>query len=1228
MTSRPCLATALLAITLVLLSAQQQLPAQSAFTGAPPPPAKVKDSPLTAEEERATFTLPPAFEIELVAADPELTKVVTVVFDDAGRMWTMTAVEYPVDANENAERAKALYAGHGRDRVLIFDTPTAPGRQTPRVFADGLAIPLGLLPWKDGCLVGHGNDILFLHDTDGDGKADKKEVFLTGFGIEDSHLFPHQFTRGADDWIYLAQGAFNYSKVKGKDGRVVQFDQTKMARVRPDGTGFEIAGWGPNNIWGFVIDRHGEMFIQEANDLGFPVMPFFIGANYPGIGMHKAKPYAPWQPPLANFAMGGTGLSGLALSDDLDGFPPPYRDVMFVANPITSHIQAIKIHREGTGHRLELLPDFINTSDPMFRPVAIHFGPDSCLYIVDWYNKIISHNEVPRDHPDRDKTRGRIWRVRHTSMARRSPPDLTRVPEKELVKHLGAANTWEGRAAWHQIVDRKAVGLVPELKKVAGSSARPADQRILALWSLEGLRKAELRTLQKLLGDPARAVRRETVRVLATQGFARGEIVTVVQPLTEDRDPQVRAEVIRSLDSIAEPDAKVMELLVRMAKPALDGPKVKTQQGGDLVNTGAAADRDFERYLARAAMEGHRQMLTAFLDSPAGRLMPLEHRTLAYLAFGGKAGAVRLAGVLAGLKRQPAAAEFTFLANHTSEPAVGKAFANLLTHPAWQRNSLEALLRARQELTDAKLPAVIGGAAKDLLSREPSDPNSDLLLRLASGFKLKQLEPEVIALVTRTNQTDDRKLTGLRALREMGAEQLALFQQFALSGKPGNPLQREAIGALASAKNERAVPMLLEMWTVLPGGLRKLAVDRLVSSPASARALLQGVKSGQIAKEDLDDYTLEKLTVVVGRDPILTELRKALAKHVRPVLRLNGRNDDYVDAKLDLEGPFTVETWIKLDPGIDNNDGILAAPGQADFNFHDARFRVWDRDHHDVIIAQQKILPDTWTHVGVTRNARGEFKVYLNGELDNDRGKPSTNSYRGLAIGRTLPGGGTAGALAEYRVWHAERSAEEIRAAYKTSFHGEPHPAGLARSFSGDDFGSALHGQAQGLRTSDFPPLLTAADARALNAKFDEFRKLAERAGDLAHGREVFKTTCLVCHNVQGEGGSIGPTLNGAFANGLEALLRNVLTPNAAVESGYYRYRVETTDGELVEGFLASQSDDAVLLRQQSVEDQRIPRSKIKQAGFTKLSMMPEGLLEAMKAEDVTDLFAYLKTLK
>ena len=1133
-----------------------------------------------------------------------------------------------MDENESPERARALFAGQGRDRVLVFDTPALPGRQTPRVFADGLAIPLGVLPYRDGVFVGHGRDILFLRDTDGDGKADKREVVLTGFGIQDSHLFPHQFTRGPGEWFYLAQGAFNYSKVKGTDNHVVEFNNTKMARFRADGTGYEIVCWGPNNIWGFVINRQGEMFIQEANDLGYPCMPFFIGAAYPGIAMHKPKSYAPFQPPTAtNFAMGGTGLSGLALSEDRDGFPPPYRDVMYVANPITRQVQALKIHRDGPHYRFEKLADFVNCSDPWFRPVAIHFGPDSCLYIVDWYNKIISHNEVPRDHPDRDKTRGRIWRVRHTSMKRRLVPDLTRVATSDLSRHLDAPNTWEARAARFQMIDRKAVALAPKLKELAESGGG-GELRINALWTLEGLSKVDLATLRKLAGDADRSIRREAARVAGNLPFPSEQKVALFAPLTDDPDPQVRAGVLRALGAVQGARAEVIELLARMGKAPMDGPIVRAQQESAPTKLGAAHDRDFERYLARAALEKFPLELEAFLDSPQAQKLPLENRVLASLALPSKAAAARLAGIAPQLQRGLTDEELALLAQHAEQPAIGKVFADALQNPATQKAYLNLLLKTRDRLDAAGVAPIVVSAVKSLLAREPSNTNYELLLRLAGAFRLQQLEPELVAYATRKDQTPEGKRAGLKALREIGANQPHLFAQIALSSKPSDPLQRDAILALASCQAEQAMSLLIELWPVLPAGSRKIAVDRMASSKASALRWLQTLKRGDISKDEVDEYAFEKLKNLVGDDPYLAELEKGFASRLRPVLRLSGHKDDYLDSKIDLKGPFTVETWIKLDSGIDNNDGILGRPGGADLNFFDGHLRFYGgSEQGDRIIAKRKIEAEVWTHVALTRNPRGEFRIYLDGELDNEQSKPLTADFTELQIGRTSAGRGTAGVFTEYRVWNVERSAGEIRETWKTSFEGEPLPAGLAHYFSATNW-PALRGQARLQSTTEFPPLIAMAAARELRKRFDSYRQLAAKPGDVAQGRVLFQNTCLVCHNVQGEGGQIGPSLNGAGAKGLEALLHSVLMPSEAVESGYYTYRIETTENDVLDGFLASQDERTIILRQPNTEDLRIPRSKVKHASFLRTSMMPEGLLDPLKPQEVSNLFSYLLSLK
>ena len=404
---------------------------------------------------------------------------------------------------------------------------------------------------------------------------------------------------------------------------------------------------------------------------------------------------------------------------------------------------------------------------------------------------------------------------------------------------------------------------------------------------------------------------------------------------------------------------------------------------------------------------------------------------------------------------------------------------------------------------------------------------------------------------------------------------------------------------------------------------------------------MKSVRGGTIAKDELDAATLDKLHAVLGDDADLAALMQDMAAFFRPALRLDGNDNAWADTDITLDGPFTVETWVKLDAGIDNNDGILGAPGVLDMNFFGAQFRVWVGGLNDVIVAKKKTTADVWTHYAVTRDASGKFRLYLNGELDTDQGKPAPQKFEHLRVGWTAPAKGTAGWLSEFRVWNLARTADEIRADFDRSFEdgarasrppGEAKTTGPAGEtpallFTGTNWGKLQPG-AKVVKTSDFPPLLTAAEAKVVAEKFAKFRAIAEKPGDLARGQTTFKTLCMACHSVGGQGGQVGPVLNGAGANGVEALLRNVLTPNAAMEAGYRAFRVELKDGDVLDGIRVSEDKDAIVLRRPNTEDTRIPQSTVKRAAFTKLSMMPEGLLDALKPEEVSDLFAYLKTLK
>jgi putative membrane-bound dehydrogenase-like protein len=1245
------------------------------FIGAPEPKPGAKASPLTPEEEQATFTLPPGFEIELVAQESEgIGKFVALDWDLQGRLWSMTALEYPVDANENPAAAQALYASKAKDKVVVFDrdlkSPTGYASK-PRVFADGLAIPLGILPYKNGVYVQHGPDIVLLSDTDGDGKADKRDVILSGFGVQDSHLFPHQFTRAPGNWIWMAQGAFNYGKVRTKNGKEQQFDQTRMAKFRYDGSQFEITSQGPCNIWGLALTAEGEAWIQEANDYGYPTMPFHEYANYPGCSDAQWKSYAPEFPGTApDFQMGGTGLSGLAITDRFQNdefrmtngarnanansplvvrhpssrsWPEAYCDVHYIANPITRKIQAIKAYRDGARWKLQKLPDFVQSGDEWFRPVALRLGPDGCLYFVDWYNKIISHNEVPRNHPERDKKRGRIWRVKHRDVKPLNVPDFTKLSGDELLARLGGESTPRSHLAWQAITDRQMKELVPKLKNFVADKSQTPGKRIASLWALEGLGGVDARMLKPPLEDASRNVRREAARAAGEACIPPAEIFYDTAVI-RDAEPEVRAEVIRAAGRFlanSSPAAasdesggkrkhdaqNAVRVLINLADLSpMESPTAKSTHSGKMIKVADAYDREFERYLVRFFLEQQPNTLADFLKFDSqGR--PRENTILATLAMEPRASATELARSLPLLQRPPGTDELLRLAQFPDEPGVGEALQRILQNAATRTAALESLMKVRTKLDGTKLTALFADVARELWKNN-SDTRT-LALRLIIAFRLSELEGTINDSLNGRDPdlTNEQTVLALRAQRELGANQLEGIVIHVTSSRP--EIADEAVLALAGSRNKLAPAFILnKFWNGLSATQRRSALAGLTSNKAGAAAVVEAARSGLLPKDDLDSAMLDRLQTVLGADADLAALLQEMEKSLRPVLRLNGKDDAWVDSELTLDGPFTVETWVKLDAGIDNNDGILGAPGVLDMNFHDAKFRVWaGRDVNDAIIAKRKISPDVWMHVAVTRDGTGRLRIFQNGELDNDQSAPVKAKFEHLRIGWTSPAQGTAAWLSEFRVWNRARTAEEIRADFDRSFDGETKPAGLEHLFTGTTW-KQLQPGAKVVKTSDFPLLLTAAESRAQETKFSKFRALAETPGDLAHGQSLFTAACMNCHSVGGKGGQIGPVLNGAGAMEMDTLLRAVLTPNAAMEAGYRTFRVELRDGDVLDGLLVSEDKDAIVLRRQNMEDTRVAQKDVRRAGFTRLSMMPEGQLEALKPQEVSDLFSYLKTLK
>ncbi len=1184
--------------------------------------------PLSPLEELAGFTLADGFTAELVASEAAMDKVVDIAFDDAGRMWAVTAVEYPLDGNETPGAA-AVYERGGRDKVLVFDRPWEKGLQVPRIFADGFVIPLAILPEGDSVLVGQGPDILRLHDDDGDGRADRREVVLSGFGIQDSHLLPHRFVRAPGGWIYVAQGAYNSSRVRTRSGEEIPFDKCKVGRFQRDGSRFEVVGTGLNNIWGFVIDRRGDKWIQEANDLGYPLVPFEHGASYPGIGNHRARPHSPWRPALASFRMGGTGLSGLALSGDRNGYPAPWDQTFFIANPILSTIQSIRASRrpESPGEvQLERVTDLLLSADKNFRPVAIHFGPDGCLYVVDWYNPIISHNEVPRDHPDRDKKRSRIWRIRHRDQERAAPLDVSAVANRELVPLLSSRSTWTSRAAWHQIADRGATELAPELLRLAASPA-PDDAdvpaRILALWALEDLERLDGGLLDLLASAQQPALRREAARLAGRLGEDSARVAQRLTWVADEADPRVRFAAIEALAGCPALGPEAATFLLRMARDP-DNPA-----------PGPALDTDvtFERSLIRVALEGAGQVLLRLLDGDTE--LNGAARDLAALCLEGPEGARYLARELTRSGRTPTQEEFALMARHTGEVRVREALAEWLSVPATRARGLRMVLDGAGRWDLSQLRPIVASALRALRSEDPGPGSDALLLRGARTLRLHDLEEDVLAILDEGAQG---ALPCLEALVELGSRDATLFFDLALSSVPGGRARRLAATALgeiaAEGDGDRAYGNMLELWPLLERRTRRAALVALLTRRAGAERVLASLTAGDMALNMADGPTLDRLAQHLGDDPALLALRARAARGQAPVLSMAGGAGDFADSDLVIEGPFTVEAWVRLAEPLTNADGILCGTGKFDLNFHDARPRLWcGTGFGDVIIASRPVRPDTWTHVALTRDGTGTLALYLDGELDQTAALATPDRFEGLDVGRTTPNQGTTGALAEFRLWDIARTAEEIGAGFRqrltpgTGTDTEHLTLVLpARGTPPSDLAS-LSGKARIEGTADGPPAQTGEEARAEANRFGRFRALAGAPGDAARGEALFAQNCGSCHQVGGVGKDIGPVLDGVAAKGREGLLRSILTPNAGVESGYRTLVVRTAGGQLLTGFLASEEPDAILLRRQDRPDLRIPRSDIETLRFDSVSVMPEGLLDELDPQQVSDLFSYLRGL-
>ena len=509
---------------------------------------------LTPEQERASFHLPPGFRVQLFAAEPEIQKPMNMAFDARGRLWVSGSTEYPYPAP--ADRP-------GRDSIRVLEDTDRDGRADKvTVFADGLSIPIGLYPYKNGVIAFSIPNIWFFDDTDGDGKADRREILYGPFDyLHDTHGMNNAFRRGFDGWLYANHGWANTSTVRGRDGNQVVLPGGNTYRVRPDGARIEHFTHGQVNPFGMTFDPLGDLFNADCHTR--PIMLLLRGGYYDSFGRpHNGLGYVP---PVMEHSHGSTAIAGTTRYTGRN-FPPEFRGNMFVGNVMTSRVNRDSIRERGASLQAIEEPDFVVSDDPWFRPVDMQVAPDGSLFIADFYNKIIGHVEVPLNHPERDKLRGRIWRVVYEGDPKNPAPldpspDLRAAGAKALIAAFDHPNLGVRMRTGDELCDRLGAGAVAPLRDALSRLAPTA--RVHALWALHRLGAGRSEEVREAATSSDRLLRVHAMRIFAeTPTWEGADRSTVVHAL-DDAAPMVRRAAVDALGR--HPRADDLEVLLRLS---------------------------------------------------------------------------------------------------------------------------------------------------------------------------------------------------------------------------------------------------------------------------------------------------------------------------------------------------------------------------------------------------------------------------------------------------------------------------------------------------------------------------------------------------------------------------------------------------------------------------------------------------------------------------------------
>jgi putative membrane-bound dehydrogenase-like protein len=507
---------------------------------------------LSPQESLKRIVVDKGLKVELVANEPNIQSPVAVRFDEDGRMWVVQMRDYPTGPTKQRPERSRLSILTDKDGDGFFETA--------QVFADDLPFATGVQPWKGGAFVTMSGKMLYMKDTNGDGKADAVETWYTGFSEENQQLRANHPTFALDNHIYISNGL--------RGGTIVDPKRKKSKPVRLMGLDFRfdpltrkfdgVTGIGQ---WGLTFDDFGNRFeCTNRNPVIHMVLEdrllkqnrlAAVGAvaNDVAKAAGDSRLYSTGRVWVTSNLHEGTFTAACGVTVYRgDILPAAYYGNVFTCDPTARVVHREIMKPDGVtfvSNRLPEKREFFASSDEWSCPVNLETGPDGAMYVVDMYRQIIEHPEwMPPELQKRPNLRagadrGRIYRIVRQDSARQNLPQFSKLDSDALVAELSHANSWRRETAQRLLVERQDKRVVPHIEQTAKESDSPLA-RIHALRVLQGLSSLSEKLVLRLLNDPNPRIVEQAILAAETSLDDWKQAREKIQLLAQQKDARVR----------------------------------------------------------------------------------------------------------------------------------------------------------------------------------------------------------------------------------------------------------------------------------------------------------------------------------------------------------------------------------------------------------------------------------------------------------------------------------------------------------------------------------------------------------------------------------------------------------------------------------------------------------------------------------------------------------------